>query len=199
MLKLALSVSLLVWFAPVAAPQVSSVSPATICVRDRVSVASKIYHQIQTFFPDLNREQFERDWANYLSEILSGSDDRRAFDLATMAFVATLHDGHSWFYDDWLGQNYGQAVGFTAYPIDRQWVVVESRLTTISPGEVIEEIDGTSTQQYFEQYRKYSSASNERDVLRNRDRFSKVLYVNPERQAKSDNRSRTRSQTTTTA
>lgn len=145
-------------------PGSAAASGATISLRDRVNVASKIYHQIQTFFPDLNREQFERDWANYLSQILGASDDRRAFDLATMALVATLHDGHTWFYDDWLGQNYGQPVGFTAYPLDGQWVVVTSRLTTINPGDVIEEIDGTPTQQYFAQHRKYSSASNERDA-----------------------------------
>jgi len=139
-------------------------SSGTISLRDRAIVASKIYHQISTFFPDISQKQFDHDYGEYLALILSSSDDRRNFDLTSMALVATLHDGHSWFYDNWFDQNYGKPVGFAAYPWDGQWVVVRSGVASIKVGDVIEAIDGLATQQYYERSRKYISASSDRDA-----------------------------------
>ena len=138
--------------------------PNEVSQRDRVLTATKIYHQIATFFPDLQPAQFDQDFGAYLTRILSASDDRRSFDLESMALVASLHDGHSFFYDTWLDDNYGQPVGFTAYTLNGQWVVVRSALASIHVGDVIERIDSTPTQQMFEQARKYISASSDRDA-----------------------------------
>lgn len=142
-------------------------SDATVSLRDRLVTASKIYHQITTFFPDLSRQQFDRDYADYLASIVGASDDRRAFDLASMSFIATLHDGHSAFDDPWLDQTFGQATGLTVYSWDGQWVVVSSELASVRVGDVVEAIDSVSTQQYFERNRKYISASSERDAATN--------------------------------
>jgi carboxyl-terminal processing protease len=131
---------------------------------DRVMLASRIYHEIATFFPDFSPKQFDKDYSQYLAAILGGSDDRRAFDLASMALVATLHDGHTWFFDDWLGQNYGQAMGLTVYSWEGNWVVVHSDRASIRAGDVVEAIDGIPTQKYFEASRKYISASSDRDA-----------------------------------
>jgi len=127
-------------------------------------VATKIYQQVATFFPDLSQKQFDDDYGVYLAEILKPSDDRRSFDLASMSVVATLHDGHTWFYDDWLDKNYRQPVGLTVYPWDGKWVVIRSGRPSVSVGDVIEAIDGTPTQTYFERWRKYISASSDRDA-----------------------------------
>jgi len=97
-------------------------------------------------------------------QILGPSGDRRSFDLASMALVAGLHDGHTWFYDDWLDKNYGSPVGFVAYPLDGKWVVVRTELASLHAGDVIEAIDGTPTQEYFAHNRKYISASSDRDA-----------------------------------
>ena len=72
---------------------------AAISLEDRARMATQIYHIISTFFPGLSPERFDADYAEYLHTILH-SDDRREFDLASMEFVARLHDGHSWFYDN---------------------------------------------------------------------------------------------------
>jgi carboxyl-terminal processing protease len=135
-----------------------------ISATDRVMIASKIYHQISTFFPDLQQKNFDQQYSEYLKLVLNASDDRRDFDLASMALVATLHDGHSWFYDNWLDQTHGRPVGFDAYPLREDWVVVRSGLASIKVGDVIVAIDGTPTQQYFERTRKYISASSDRDA-----------------------------------
>ena len=139
-------------------------SPDKLSQRERVATASRVFHHIKTSFPDLAERQFERDYDDYLAQILGPSDDRRAFDLATMALVATLHDSHSWFFDAWIDQNQGHAIGLTVYRWEKQWVVVRSRLTSVKAGDVIEAVDGLPTEEFFQQRRKYLSASSERDA-----------------------------------
>ena len=157
-----LSVLLSLWLT-LASSRAAAQSSNDISLLDRVLIATQIYHQITTFYPELDRRQFDHDYHEYLAQILGPSNDRRAFDLASMALVATLHDGHTWFYDTWLDRNYGQPVGFSVYPWERGWVVVSSQLDSVTVGDVIQAIDGTLTQQYFEQSRKYISASSDRD------------------------------------
>ena len=100
----------------------------------------------------------------YVEQILGPSNDRRMFDLASMALVATLHDAHTWFYDRWFDKEYGQPVGFAAYPLGDKWTVVRSSLSSLHDGDVIEAIDDTEAQQFFERSRKYISASSDRDA-----------------------------------
>jgi carboxyl-terminal processing protease len=138
--------------------------PDRISQLDRVATGSRIYQQIQAFFPDLSEKQFDQDYREYLDQILRQPDDRRTFDLASMALVATLHDSHTWFYDTWIDQTYGQPIGLTVYRYETNWVVVRSRLATVKVGDVIESIDGTPTEEYFQQRRKYLSGSSERDA-----------------------------------
>jgi len=138
-------------------------TPATISLQERVLMASRIYRVISTYFPEISQEKFDGEYAEYLSRILR-SEDRREFDLASMEFVANLHDGHSWFYDNWLEQNYGQPIGFIAYPLDGRWTVIRSRLAAVHVGDVITAVDGVPIPQYFERNRRYVSASSHRDA-----------------------------------
>src|SRR5262249_3963294 len=71
---------------------------ASLPLADRVMMASRIYHEIASFFPEFTPKQFDKDYSEYLGRILGASDDRRTFDLDSMALVATLHDGHTWFF-----------------------------------------------------------------------------------------------------
>lgn len=80
-----------------------------------------------------------------------------------MQFVAGLHDGHTWFYDNWLDRNYGQPVGFIAYPIDGKWIVIRSALSGVKVGDVITRIDNTAIGDFYATNRKYVSASSDRD------------------------------------
>jgi carboxyl-terminal processing protease len=133
-----------------------------LSVHDRVMMASKIYRIVSTSFPHLSQEKFDAQYSDYLSRILL-SDDRREFDLTSMAFIAGLHDGHSWFYDEWLERNYGQPVGFMAYPIDGKWVVVRSVIESVRPGDVIARIDNSTIEDFYAANRRYVSASSDRD------------------------------------
>jgi hypothetical protein len=155
---------LLLSAALVTGPRIHAQSPAsTISLEDRVRMATQVYHIISTFFPGLSQEKFDVDYTEYLRVILR-SDDRREFDLASMEFVARLHDGHSWFYDNWLDQTTAQPNGFIAYPLAGEWTVVRSNLDSVKVGDVITAIDATSIRDFFARNRKYVSASSDRDA-----------------------------------
>jgi carboxyl-terminal processing protease len=138
-------------------------SATTIALEDRVIMASQIYHVISTFFPGLDQQKFDTAYKKYLATILR-TEDRRDFDLASMAFVANLHDGHSWFYDRWLDQTSGQPIGLVAYPLEGKWTVVRSLLNSVHPGDVISAIDNIPIAEFFERNRRYISASSDRDA-----------------------------------
>jgi carboxyl-terminal processing protease len=144
-------------------PGTHAQSPSTISLEDRVRMATQVYHIIRTFFPGLSAEKFDSDYTKYLRVILS-SDDRREFDLASMEFVARLHDGHSWFYDNWLDQTTAQPNGFIAYPLAGKWTIVRSSLDSVKVGDVVAAIDATSIEDFFARNRKYVSASSDRDA-----------------------------------
>jgi carboxyl-terminal processing protease len=135
----------------------------TISLQERVTMASQIYHIVSSFFPGLSQEKFDAAYQQYLAMALR-TEDRREFDLASMEFVASLHDGHSWFYDNWLDKTHGQPVGFLAYPLAGKWTIVQSRLPQIHVGDVITAIDGVPTDESFDRNRKYISASSSRDA-----------------------------------
>lgn len=85
-----------------------------VALRDRMWMASKIYATILQYFghwqavPDLKLDVVYR---RYLDQAVA-SDDRFAFDLATMEFMAHLRNGHSDFGDPWLWKAHGQPLGF---------------------------------------------------------------------------------------
>src|SRR5947208_10352527 len=88
-------IALIVFLATPSAMLLRAQSPAAISLTDRVMTASQIYQVISTFFPGLAQQQFDATYKQYLGTILQ-TEDRREFDLASMALVAELHDGHSW-------------------------------------------------------------------------------------------------------
>jgi carboxyl-terminal processing protease len=138
-------------------------SSATISLPERVMMASRIYHIVSSFFPGLSQEKFDAVYQQYLATVLR-TEDRREFDLASMALVAELHDGHSWFYDRWLDNTTGQPTGFLAYPLGGKWTVVQSQLEKIHLGDVIAAIDDVPIDDFFNRTRKFVSASSDRDA-----------------------------------
>jgi carboxyl-terminal processing protease len=135
----------------------------TISLQERAFMAAQIYNVISTFFPGLAQDKFDAAYKRYLDMVLR-SDDHREFDLNSMALVADLHDGHSWFYDNWLDHKYGQPIGILAYPLAGKWTVVRSALASVHVGDVITAIDDTSTEDFFAHNRVYVSASSSRDA-----------------------------------
>jgi len=142
--------------------QVQPQATERLSLQERVLMASKIYRIVSTFFPHLSQKTFDTKYNDYVARILQ-TEDRREFDLVSMEFIAGLHDGHTWFYDNWLDRNYGQPVGFTAYPIEGKWVVIHTLVDSVKEGDVITRIDGTPIEDFYAANRKYVSASSDRD------------------------------------
>lgn len=78
-----------------------------LTAEDRTFVASKVGSLGQAyFFSPINAPAAELDasYKTYLRMALA-TGDRREFDLATIEFVAQLHNGHTFFWDAWLDQS----------------------------------------------------------------------------------------------
>ena len=90
------------------------------------------------------------------------NDDRREFDLATMEFLAHLHNGHILFLDSWLNEQYGLPLRFYAGTNEEKWVILTSLVPGLKPGDVIAAIDNIPMEEFFQRQQKYISASSDR-------------------------------------
>ncbi len=129
----------------------------------RAWVQAKLYASIQLYFAHAEGApefDLDRDFQTYLKA--ASTDDRRQFDLATMAFMGKLRNGHSGFYDTWLFQHHGQDIGFWALPMAEGWVVVQSRLAGVEPGDVAVSVDGKPFEQFYREIDPLIEGSSER-------------------------------------
>src|SRR5580700_1930324 len=136
----------------------------SISLADRILIASRLYSDIQRYFGHwkaIPRYDLDNEYARDIKEVLA-SDGRRAFDLSSMEFLASLQNGHSSFSNKWLRDTFGQRIAFYAYPIDGEWVVTGSSIADLPLGEIVTAVDGESVESFYERNRKYESASNER-------------------------------------
>jgi carboxyl-terminal processing protease len=170
--------SLLLSFGVDAQAQSASASPK-ILLHDRIWIATQIYSSISANFahwravPNLD---FDKEFQSYLDQVL-GDDDRRKFDMATLELVAKLENGHTRFLDKWLMDNFGEPLGFTLRPIGIAWVVAESQIADVHPGDSVRAIDGQPFEDFFHNAVKYIATSSEREA-----RFALVYcqYLFPE-------------------
>jgi len=152
----------------------TSVSPSTfgqkrdqaeVSLAERVFVASKIYASIPIYFahwqsvPNL---ELDDAYKKYIAEAIA-APDRFAFDLASIEFVATLHNAHSGFDDDWLDKNYGRVLGFYARPLDGRWVVTESAISDLKVGDIIERLDGAPIEEFYRKKERWLSGSSDKE------------------------------------
>lgn len=139
-------------------------SASAISLSERIYIASRLYGTIQSYFnvwTDKDGADFDQHYRDYLQNILH-TEERKAFDLETMRFVALLHNGHTWFNDSWLEAKYGSPLGFYAEPIQGRWVVTRSDVSQLRMGDVIADIDGKWVDDFFQENRIFLADSNER-------------------------------------
>lgn len=135
-----------------------------VTVSERAWIAAKLYSSVQLCFSHWEGvPQFDLDGAfrNYLSRAVA-APDRRAFDLASMEFMAELHNGHSGFWDDWLNNEYGQPLGFSLESLPEGWVIIATGLNELQPGDVMSQIDGQPFETFYGAQARYIAASSER-------------------------------------
>ncbi len=138
-----------------------TIADAKLSIDERIFTASRVYSLANLYFTShkaASDSTLDVSYKSYVRTVLA-TDDRRQFDLATVGFVAQLHNGHTFFWDAWLDKNNQQPLGFYAAPLDGYWVVQTSFLASLKPGDVIVRIDNTPTEAFFQQQQRYIAAS----------------------------------------
>jgi carboxyl-terminal processing protease len=155
---------LLSLLAAVALPATAQPAPdESLPLAVRVEAATHVYSDVQTYFahwagvPDLD---LDAEYRSYVAAIVA-NDSRKAFDLASMRFMAKLQNGHTGFFDPWLLKTFGQRLNFYARPIGAEWVVVRSHIDGLKVGDVIVRIDGEPFGAFYQRNKDYVSASSE--------------------------------------
>lgn len=154
-------------------------SAATLPLERRVWLASKLHALVEANFAHWRAApvaDFDSLTRAYLAEAVR-SDDRRAFDLATLAYVAALGNGHTTFNDRWLRERHGQGTGFYARHVEGRWVVTRSELPALRAGDVLAAIDGEPLEAFYQRQRRYVNGSDDR--ARRRVFFSRAFLLPP--------------------
>lgn len=137
-----------------------------LSLHDRLWIATQIYASVNSNFAHwraVRSLDFDKEFQVYLDQI-TATDDRRSFDMNTSELIAKLMNGHTRFWDRWLMDNYGAALGFELRPLGTSWAVGRSSIPELHAGDVINIIDGQSFEDFFESVRKYIATSSEREA-----------------------------------
>jgi carboxyl-terminal processing protease len=158
---------------------------AHMSLKERAYIASRVYASLMYFAhgQDLQPADIDLAYKSYLDKAFA-SDGRFGFSRATSEFLATLHNSHTTLWDMQLMQSGGK-LPFLAVYIDGKWIVTQTRVAGLQPGEAIETIDGQSFEQFFQDRRRFISASTEqwarRALFAELPDFVPDSYLFPER------------------
>ena len=139
-------------------PQIQAPDPG---LADRRVVASRVYELVQQYFVHWEgapRADVDAAYRKYV-EAVSVGGDRRAFDLATLRFMAALHNGHTQFFDDRAD---GRPLKFRLLEIENHWVVINSQDSALPRGSIVQTLNGRPVDDVVRELAQYVSASNER-------------------------------------
>jgi carboxyl-terminal processing protease len=132
-----------------------------LSVTDRLVVASRIYALVQQYFAHWDgvpRPNVEASYREYVDQLV-GAGDRKAFDLATLRFIASLRNGHTQFFDAELD---GRPLKFWLLQVQNEWVIVDSQDNRLPRGAVVRTLNGKPVDDVVSELAQYVAASNER-------------------------------------
>jgi carboxyl-terminal processing protease len=128
---------------------------------DRIVVASRIYALVQQYFAHWDgapRSSVDDAYRGYVDRAIH-SASRQEFDLATLRFVASLHNGHTQFFDS---ESDGRPLKFRLLEVEGRWVAIGSQDTRLPRGTIVRTIDGTPVDAFVREKATYVAASNDR-------------------------------------
>jgi carboxyl-terminal processing protease len=135
-----------------------------IPILKRMLIAAHLRSALDLWFahweaiPDLN---LDREFEDYLANVADVAE-RRAFDLASMRFLASFRNGHTYFSDSWLRETEGGHLPFFARPVGDVWVITVSGTSEIPMGAKILAVDGVPILDFFVQHEPFIAASSSR-------------------------------------
>ena len=122
----------------------------------RAYVAARLFADIQLHFAHWQEAgglDLDEALRTYLAKAMA-APDRLGFDLETKAFLARLRNAATGFGDRRLQDAY-PALPFTVRRIAQDWVVSASRVDAVRPGDVIAQVDGTPTENFYEAHARF--------------------------------------------
>ena len=93
--------------------------------------------------------------------------DRDATDLAATRLLASLHDGHSWFFDNAFYETRPSTAPFALQYAEGVWIATGSRTPRVSNGARLVSVDGVPAETYFREHEDLSAVSSEREARGN--------------------------------
>jgi carboxyl-terminal processing protease len=127
----------------------------------RLVVASRIYAIVQQYFAhweSASPSDVDAAYREYIGEVIHGTT-RNDFDLATLRFIASLHNGHTQFNDNQMD---GRPLKFRLLEVEGRWVVLGSQDRALHRGAVVRTIEGTPVDDFVSSASRYVAASNDR-------------------------------------
>lgn len=128
---------------------------------ERTLMAAKTYTAIQFYFAhwqDVAHDfDLEAEFTS-LMEMALNTPDRFQYGLEMMRFISRLNNSHSMYIDPYMREATPKQAYKLKYWHD-EWVVVESYIDELTPGDIITHLDNRSIQDWFDEIRPVMSAS----------------------------------------
>lgn len=142
-----------------AATSRAQTEPRALSPVDRAVTAARTYAAIEQYFAHWSSAtDVDAAFRRYMADALAASD-RRAFALASLRFVASLHNGHTQFVDQFADS---RPLKFRLVDLNGQWTVVSTADPQLHRGDTVTEIDGRPIADVVADYSQYVAASNDR-------------------------------------
>jgi carboxyl-terminal processing protease len=187
------------WTALVAVGAGAAEIPPAPGEAQRAYIAAKLYGDLALSFAHwqgTNGLTLDNAFRAYVDKAMTAAD-RLDFDLETTAFLVKLRNGHTGFTDGWIGANF-PALPFTVRRAAQDWVVATSRIDALKPGDVIAQVAGTPTENFYQAHARFIAGAND-EARRARLFAVPVLFSGPLTLGLADGRSVTVDPATATA
>ncbi len=133
----------------------------------RIFVPAQIHTAVKLCFAHHHSaSDFDEAFRAYLCDIVSVTS-RMDFDLATMRLMASLHNGHTAFDDEWLWQTHGGPLGFYVRELVDGWTVVKSVHPSVPAGAEIIAVGDVPIGEFAESKLPFLAASGTRAARTN--------------------------------
>jgi carboxyl-terminal processing protease len=135
--------------------------PGTLSAAERSFVLSKVFQSIALYFAhwedaQINQHELDDAFHTLVGEAMA-CEDRRAFSLLMMAFLARLNNGHTRFLDPML--NAASPLGLTLRPVEGRWTVLDAQVPGAQAGDLVLAIEGKPVEIRFEELGAYAVGS----------------------------------------
>lgn len=129
---------------------------------DKVWIVSKVFQSIPLYFAHWEdalfpKEELDDQYKELIGQAVA-TDTERQFSLLMIEFMAKLNNGHTNFSPNL--SMYGAPIGVYALPIGEEWIVRDSSIEGIVPGDKVERVEGKTPDQWYSDLRRYIHPSN---------------------------------------